>query len=60
MEIDTLPPFNYHYKHRHPIAKSRVAFVIKKFSGLVASCMVLCGYTSEDVLQDTDQGMGGM
>ena len=43
-----------------PDRKSRVAFVIRKFSGLVATCITVCDYTLEDVLQDADQGMGGM
>ena len=60
MEIDILPPFNYHYKHRHPTVKSRGAVVIRRFSGLVATCITVCDYTLEDVLQDMDQGMGGM
>ena len=43
-----------------PDRKSRVAFVIRKFSVLVATCITVCDYTLENVLQDTDQGMGGM
>ena len=60
MEIDILPPFNYHYKHRHPTVKSRGAFVVRKLSELVAFRMGIVWLQPEDVPQDTDQGMGRM
>ena len=44
----------------HPTFYGRVAFVNRKFSELVATCLTVCDYTLEDVLQDTNQGMGGM
>ena len=60
MEIDILPPFNYHYKHRPPTVKSRGAFVIRKLSELVAFRMGIVWLQPEDVPQDTDQGMSEM